>query len=125
MARRWRRCWPGRPRCGRKQSRASAPREPPPNNLWSFLCPTPAQKKKCQDCICGSPIGQLLNNATAPLSLFSGGMVTGFCPSPNQPNPDDLRKDPEGAEGAAARIKKMEAEAKARRLAVRYLSTVD
>jgi hypothetical protein len=80
----------------------------PPSNLWSFLCPTPEQKKKCQDCFCNSPLGQLLNNATAPLSPFSGGLVTGLCPSPNQPNPDDLKKDPEGPEGVAARIKKME-----------------
>ena len=60
-----------------------------------------------------------------PASLFSGGLVGGCCPDPNQPNPADLGMSEESPQGLAARIKKSEAEAKARREAVRYLGTVD
>jgi hypothetical protein len=78
--------------------------------------------KKC----CESPIGQLLNNGVKPISAMSGGLVPPLCPaSAGQPNPDDLKKPPESAAGAAARIKQQEAEASARREAVRYLGTVD
>ena len=58
-------------------------------------------------------------------AALSGGLLPQCCPSPNQPNPADLVKPADSAEGAAARIKKEEADAKARRAAVRYLATVD
>ena len=49
-------------------------------------------------------------------------MLGGCCPAIN---PADLLKPPDSAEGLAARIKAEEADAKARRVAVRYLGTVD
>jgi hypothetical protein len=68
---------------------------------------------------------QFFSAAMAPAAMFSGGMVSSCCPGPNDANPADLLKPADSAEGAAARIKKKEAEAKARRAAVRYLGTVD
>jgi hypothetical protein len=67
----------------------------------------------------------MLNSTLKPVSAFTGGLVPGICPNPNQPNPADLAKPADSAEGAAARIKQSEADAKARRAAVRYLGTVD
>jgi hypothetical protein len=58
---------------------------------------------------------------TAPATALSGGLLPGFCPG--IPSPADLLKP--GAEGMAAKIKAEEADAKARRAAVRYLGTVD
>jgi hypothetical protein len=95
-----------------------------PQNLWSFLCPTPEQKQACRDKICNSPAGQLLNNILKPLSLFTGGVVGGLCPA-NQPSAQDLAQPSDSAEGAAARIKQDEADAQKRRDSVRYLGTVD
>lgn len=96
-----------------------------PCNLWSFLLPTPAQRQSLCNCICASPMGQMANNMLKPVSLFSGGLVPGICPGPDKANPADLAKPADSAEGAAARIKQSEADAKARRAAIRYLGTVD
>lgn len=70
---------------------------------------------------CETAFGQLLNNASTPLSTLTGGLIKPFCPA--LPSPQELAKP--GAEGAAAQIKADEARAKARREAVRYLGTVD
>lgn len=80
-------------------------------------------KAKCKEAFCMSPFGALLNNALLPVGAISGGLVTECCPT--GPSLADLAKPPDSAEGAAAQIKKSEAEAKARRAAVRYLGTVD
>lgn len=93
-----------------------------PRNLWSFLCPTPEQKLACKDKLCKSKIGQFLNQALKPAGALTGGALGPFCPGYFQ---EDLKKPADSAEGAAARVKKDEAEAKARRAAVRYLGTVD
>jgi hypothetical protein len=92
-----------------------------------MLCPTPDQIAACKAKFCACPLGQLLSNGLAPMGALTGGVIGSCCPnaSNNQPNPADLLKDPTGAEGAAARVKKDTAEAKARRAAVRYLATVD
>ena len=96
-----------------------------PANLWSFLCPTPQQKAECKQKICNSAIGKLLNAILMPVSAMSGGLLGPFCPGPNNPNPADLAKPADSAQGAAARIKQEEADARARAAAVRYLATVD
>jgi hypothetical protein len=93
-----------------------------PANIWSFLCMTPDQKLACKLKLCNSPLGKLLNNGMGPMGAFSGGMFGPFCPPVD---PADLAKPATSAEGAAARIKASEADAKARRAAVRYLGTVD
>lgn len=93
-----------------------------PNNLWSFLCPTPEQKAACKDKLCNSKLGQLMNNGLRPMGALSGGLIGPFCPGFTQ---DDLKKPADSAEGAAGRIKKDTADAKARVAAVRYLATVD
>jgi hypothetical protein len=95
--------------------------------MWSCLCPTPEQTAYCKALFCSTQFGQLFNNSLAPASALTGGVIPQCCPNDanNNPNPADLLKDPDGALGAAARIKQDEAEAKARRAAVRYLSTAE
>lgn len=86
-------------------------------------------KKECLDQLCATPLGQLLNNSMKPVSAATGGIIGGLCPE--APSDKDLAalkaKDPSGngAEAAAGEIKQKEADAKARRAAVRYLGTVD
>jgi hypothetical protein len=92
----------------------------PQSNLWSFLLPSQAEKKACRECLRQSQMGLLLNNGLAPVSMFSGGLIPSICPG--TPTAQELAD--RGAIGAAARIKKEEAEAEARRAAVRYLGTV-
>jgi hypothetical protein len=95
---------------------------PAPANLWSFICLTPEQKLACKEKICNCALGQMLNNGLKPMGAFSGGIIGPFCPEVRLA---DLAKPADSAEGAAARIKADEADAKARREAVRYLGTVD
>jgi len=105
---------------------AAAAPQAAPCNLWSFLCPPAQQRQSMMNCICACPLGQMFNSMLKPMSAMSGGLLPGgICPGPNQPNPADLAKPADSAEGAAARIKQAEADAKARRAAVRYLGTVD
>jgi hypothetical protein len=93
-----------------------------PNNIWTFLCLSPEQKLACKIRFCNSALGQMLNNGLQPVGAFSGGIIGPCCPSYTAL---DLAKPADSAEGAAARIKADEADAKARRAAVRYLGTVD
>jgi hypothetical protein len=92
----------------------------PSANLWSFLCPSQDQKKAFKECLCQSQFGLLVNNTLAPLRLFTGGVVPPCCPG--LPTAAELAD--KGPVGAAAAIKKDEAEAKARIAAVKYLATV-
>ena len=103
----------------------AAPAAAPAGNIWSKICMTPEQKAACKQKICASPIIQLLGGALAPARAFSGGLLPPFCPPPGAANAADLKKPADSAEGATARIKQKEAEAKARRVAIRYLGTVD
>jgi hypothetical protein len=93
-----------------------------PANLWTFLCPPPEMTAACKAKFCESGLGRLLNNGLNPLSTLTGGLVPSCCPPFTAAN---LAKPADSPEGAADRIKKDEAEAKARRAAVRYLGTVD
>lgn len=93
----------------------------PQRTLWSFLGCSWEQKEACRREICKMPIGQMLNNASAPLSAMTGGLIPSFCPQ--TPTPEQLAD--KGAVGAAAKIQADEAAAKERRAAVRYLGTVD
>jgi hypothetical protein len=107
---------------------AQAPAAPgaAPPNLWSFLLPTAEQTAACKTCFCNSPIGQLTSGAAGPMSTFSGGLIQNRCAQNAIDNVlNDPTKSSTSSEGAAARIKKDEADAKARREAVRFLGTVD
>jgi hypothetical protein len=86
---------------------------------------TPAQKAQCQACICGSPLGQMLSNMMAPAALMTGGLLKPMCPGPNTPSAADLAKPASSAQGAAAKIKAEEAQAKAKIAALEYLAGVD
>jgi len=99
----------------------------PTNNLWSFFCPTDAQCARCKALICNSPLGDMLKGAAGPVSLMSGGLIGGKCGTPTAADLAKLAQEGklDGAVGTAAQIKKSEAEAKARREAIRYLGTVD
>jgi hypothetical protein len=65
----------------------------------------------------------LLNSLLKPFGALSGGLVPPLLPS--GPSAANLAKPQTSAAGAAARIQTQEADAKARREAVRYLGTVD
>jgi hypothetical protein len=119
---------PAVPTAGAPAAAAAVPGAPvaaapaAPSNIWSFLCPTADQKAACKAKICNSQIGQLMNNSLLPVGALTGGLIGPFCPPVS---PADLALPPTSAEGAAAQIKKDEADAKARRAAIRYLGTVD
>jgi hypothetical protein len=96
----------------------------PTNNLWSFFCPTPAQKLAWKECFCSGPFGQIANAAGKPVMMMSGGLFGNCCPT-NIPTAAALAMPADSAVGAAALVMQDEAGAKARRLAIRYLGTVD
>jgi hypothetical protein len=100
----------------------AAPAAAPANNLWSFLCPSPAQLAACKQKLCASPLAQFFGSALAPARALSGGLMPTCCPVAS---PADLAAPADSPEGAAARIKEREAQAKKRRADVRYLGTVD
>ena len=81
-------------------------------NIWSKLCLTPEQKRSARRGTVASPLVQLAGGMLAPYRAFSGGMMQPFCPGPLTPNPADLAKPGDSAEGAAAKIKQDEANAK-------------
>src|SRR5262245_5650772 len=93
-------------------------------NLWSYLLMTPDQKLACKTWWCNCGVGQLVSGAAGPVGMGTGGLFGGCCEKTAIENAI-ANKPPEGSESTAARIMKDEAEAKARRLAVRYLGTVD
>ncbi len=74
----------------------------------------------CVQKLLQSPLGQLLNNATKPLSALTGGVI----PTLEKPPSAEETKQP-GAAGAAALGKKDAAEAAKRRADVKYLGTLD
>jgi hypothetical protein len=86
---------------------------------------TPAQKAQIKACFCNSRIGQFINNLMLPAGALTGGILGPICPGPNAPNPADLAKPATSAQGAAAKIKAEEAQAKAKIAAIEYLATVD
>jgi hypothetical protein len=90
-----------------------------------FLTQLMDAKANCKKKICDSPFGTFLNNAMLPVSAFSGGMLGPCCPTiPTQADLKAMGLD-NPANKAAADIMKEEANAPARRKAVRYLGTVD
>jgi hypothetical protein len=95
-----------------------------PNNIWSRLCPTMDQWQALKQCYCATPFGKITAAMGQPVGFMTGGLFGNCCPI-NGLNPDDLKKDPNSGEGAAALVKQDEAGAKARRAAMRYLGTVD
>ena len=64
---------------------------------------TPEQKFNCKSNFCKHPIGKVLNGMAAPFIFASGGLLEDHCAA--QKLAEDLKKDPAGAEGAAAAIK--------------------
>ncbi|MCE9562684.1 MAG: hypothetical protein K8U57_11615 [Planctomycetes bacterium] len=92
-----------------------------PRNIFSMFCMTPDQKAACKAKFCNSAIGKVVNSMLSPLGAVTGGLIGPTC---SGPSPADLAKPATSAEGAAARIKQDEANAAARRAAVRYLGTV-
>lgn len=103
-----------------------------PKNIWSFFMKTPEQKAQCKAHFCSSRIGMFINNLLVPAGAATGGLLGPICPPPGiggpgagAPNPDDLKKSASSPEGAAARIKAEEAQAKAKVAAIEFLATVD
>jgi len=106
-----------------------------PRNIWSFFTRTPEQKAQCKAHFCNSRIGMFINNLLLPAGLATGGFLGPICPPPGTlggpggpggpPNAADLLKPANTPEGAAARIKQDEAQAKAKIAALEFLATVD
>jgi hypothetical protein len=94
-----------------------------PNNLWSFLFPTPAQCAALKLHFCASPLGLMTSAAGMPMAAFTGGLLGNCCPPGLDPNA--LLLPPDSAGGAAALVKADLAGAAARRAAIRFLGTVD
>jgi hypothetical protein len=90
------------------------------NNIWSFLCMTPAQAAACKAKLCNCCLVKLFDAQFAIFNSMAGGCFKPCCP---EVSPADLAKPADSAEGAAARVKQCEAGAKARAEAVRYLGT--
>ncbi len=98
----------------------------PPKTIWSFLGLSQAKCQECKQKLCKTVLGQMINSMLTPISMFSGGLVGGCCPTvPSAQDLANLAQSGSPAESAAAQIKADEANAKARRAAVRYLGTVD
>lgn len=74
----------------------------------------------CVQKLLGSPLGQLLNNATKPLAALTGGVIPTL---EKKPSVDDTKQP--GVGGAAAQGKKDAAEAAKRKADVKYLGTLD
>lgn len=74
----------------------------------------------CVQNLLGSPLGQLLNNATKPLSALTGGVIPTL---EGKPTAEDTKQP--GVAGPAAQGKKDAAEAAKRRADVKYLGTLD
>jgi hypothetical protein len=98
-----------------------------PRTLFGFFGLTKANLAACRAQICGSPIGQIFNSMLIPVSGFTGGVVSGFCPTvPTDAQAAALAaaNGPTSPQAVAAKIQQDEAQAAARRAAVKYLSTV-
>lgn len=104
---------------------AAAPAAAATPNLWSFLLPSHQKCMECKQKFCQSGLGQLFGSMLAPMGMLTGGLIGSPCPGPNDPNLADLAMPADSAQGAAARIKADEANAKARAEAMKYLGTVD
>ena len=99
-----------------------------PRTLWGFFGLSAANLGACKAKLCASPVGTMLNSTLMPFSSMTGGLIPTCCPTvPSDAQVAALAAagGPTGPEAVAAKIKQDEAEAKARRAAVRYLSTVD
>ena len=91
---------------------------------------TPEQKAQWKAHFCSSRVGMFVNSMLMPAGAATGGLLGPVCPpppgTPGAPaNPEDLKKPAASPEGAAARIKAEEAQAKAKVAALEYLGTVD
>lgn len=109
-------------------SALGAPAAAAPRTIWSFFGLSKANLAACRTKLCASPLGQMANSMAMPLSGMTGGLFPSICPTvPTDAQVAALAaaSGPNSAEAVAAKIKQDEADAKARRAAVRYLSTVD
>ena len=107
---------------------SAAPAVAAPRTIWSFFGLSSSNLAACKQKFCASQLGQMANNGMAPVSALTGGVLGQFCPTvPTAAQAAALAAagGPTGAEAVAAKIKQDEADAKARRAAVRYLSTAD
>ncbi len=108
---------------------ATTPAETPAAaGAGGFMAMCGEKLTECKDKICAMPMVQAMLNGLRPMTGLAGLGDLNCCPpligTPGAtPSKEQLKDD--GAVGTAAAIMKSEAEAKARRAAVRYLGTVD
>ena len=93
-----------------------------PANFWDFLMKLHDKKADCKEKFCQTQAGKFAANMLKPISGMTGGMIGPCCPVATK---EDLAKPADSADGAAAQIKKDEAEAKKRAENVTFLGTVD
>src|SRR5262249_39259908 len=93
-----------------------APAAPAPTpTIWNKLGSTKETCAACKERCCKSPLGQMLNNMTKPLTFATGGLIGPLCPP--TPTEAELKKllDPDStaseAEKTASKIKADEANA--------------
>jgi hypothetical protein len=95
----------------------AVPAAPAPGFFASLGMTIKAKKEKC----CQSPFGKMLATMARPLHVMTGGVLPTCCP----PGPGAAALAAPGPVGTAAKIQAEEAQAKARREAVKFLATVD
>lgn len=95
----------------------AAPAAPPVGFFASLGMMCKAKKERC----CQSPLGKMLATIARPVHMATGGLLPSCCP----PGPSLAQLAAPGPVGAAAKIQAEEAQAKARREAVKFLATVD
>lgn len=103
---------------------AAAPAAPASGSSGGCLAGLCSALQGCKLNCCSSPLGQLLSGMVKPVSIMTGGVIPTPCSSSNSSMLAAAASQP-GPAGAAAAIQQSEANAKARRAAVRYLGTVD
>lgn len=101
----------------------------PAKSIWSFLGLSHDNLARCREKFCKSGLGTLSRSMTTPVKMMTGGGLLPEC-CPQVPTAAEIaRLSQPGAaspaEAFAAKIKADEANARERRLAVRYLGTVD
>jgi hypothetical protein len=82
---------------------------------------SPEAKALCRVRFANSPAGQLVNNLLKPLEGMTGGLLKPI--GANEPNPENLKKPADSAQGAAAKIKAELASSKEKIADLEFLGT--
>jgi hypothetical protein len=101
---------------------AAAPAAAPSRGLFGMR-KTPEQRALCRVRFAQTPLGQMVNNLLKPAEAVTGGLLKPI--GKDQPNPENLKKPADSAQGAAAKIKAEELQAKEKMADIEYLAKKD